>query len=276
VELLNFSSNSVPLFDPAHPTNAWKINGIAYTLPTNITLNAYSTLLITAINPADFRAKYDIPANILILGPYAGQLQDDGENVELEAPDNPNTDGSVPYVVVDAVQYNNKSPWPPTANGGGLSLQRIIPSHYGNEPLNWAASPATPGQLSASGDADGDGLPDAWEQANHTQIFVPNANDDPDHDGFSNLQEYLAGTDPNDSSSFLKLQPLQVGTGNGTLQFLAASNHTYSVLHKQSLSDTVWLKLTDVSSAPANRELSITNAAGGTVEFYRLVTPAQP
>jgi len=276
VELLNFSSNSVPLFDPAHPTNAWKINGIAYTLPTNITLNAYSMLLITAINPADFRAKYDIPANILILGPYAGQLQDDGENVELEAPDNPNADGSVPYVVVDAVQYNNKSPWPPTANGGGLSLQRIIPSHYGNEPLNWAASPATPGQLSASGDTDGDGLPDAWEQANHTQIFVPDANDDPDHDGFSNLQEYLAGTDPNDSSSFLKLQPLQVGAGNGTLQFLAASNHTYSVLYKQSLSDTVWLKLTDVSSAPVDRELSITNPAGGATEFYRLVTPAQP
>src|SRR6185437_14278394 len=150
----------------------WKINGITYTLPTNVTLNAYSTLLITATNPADFRAKYDVPTNVLILGPYAGQLSDPGENVELEAPDNPNADGSVPYVVVDAVQYNNKSPWPPAANGGGLSLQRIVPSHYGNEPLNWIAATPTPGQLSASGDADGDGLPDIWELANHTQPFI--------------------------------------------------------------------------------------------------------
>jgi len=274
--LLNFSSNTVPLFDAAHPTNAWKIGGIAYTLPTNITLGAYSTLLVVATNPATFRAKYNVPAGTLILGPYSGQLQDGGENVELQAPDNPNADGSVPYVVVEAVDYNNKSPWPPAANGGGLSLQRIIPRDFGNEPLNWAAATPTPGGLSASGDADSDGLPDAWEQANGTQPFVADANDDPDHDGFSNLQEYLAGTRPRDPTSLLKLQANLANTGNLTMQFLAASNHSYTVLYKLSLSDAAWLKLSDVSSFPADRILNITNSTGTTMGFYRLVTPAQP
>jgi hypothetical protein len=277
VELLNFSSNAVPLFDTAHPTNAWKIGGIAYTLPTNITLGAYSTLLVVATNPVAFRAKYNVPTNVLILGPYSGQLQDGGENVELQAPDNPNADGSVPYVAVEAVKYNNKSPWPPAANGGGLSLQRIQASGFGNEPTNWTAATPTPGGLSASGDADGDGLPDAWELANGTFPFVSDANDDPDHDGFSNWQEYLAGTCPNDPTSFLKLEQITPHAGNVTFQFLAASNHTYSVLYKLSLSDAAWLKLLDVSAYPADRVMNVTNStSAASTSFYRLVTPAQP
>jgi hypothetical protein len=276
VELLNWSSNAVPLFDAAHPTNAWRIGGIAYTLPTNQTLGAYSTLLVVATNPAAFRAKYSVPAGLLIIGPYSGQLQDGGENVELQAPDNPNADGSVPYVVVDAVKYDNKSPWPPAANGSGMSLQRIFPSNFGNEPLNWAAATPTPGGLSASGDADGDGLTDAWEVANGTQLFVSDANDDPDHDGFSNLQEYLAGTRPHDPTSLLKLQPIIANVGGITMQFLAASNHSYTVLYKLSLPDATWLKLSDVSPSPSDRILNITNSTGTTMGFYHLVTPAQP
>jgi hypothetical protein len=48
-----------------------------------------------------------------------------------------------------------------------------------------------------SGDSDGNGLPDAWEQQYFGHIGVdPNA--DPDGDGLTNLQEFQAGTDPTD------------------------------------------------------------------------------
>jgi len=49
------------------------------------------------------------------------------------------------------------------------------------------------------GALDSNGLPIAWEMQNfgHTGVD-PNA--DPDHDGMSNLQEYLAGTNPNDAN----------------------------------------------------------------------------
>ena len=51
-------------------------------------------------------------------------------------------------------------------------------------------------------DADGDGLPDAWEKANG---FNPgdasDANADLDGDGFTNLEEYQAKTNPRDAAS---------------------------------------------------------------------------
>ena len=52
-----------------------------------------------------------------------------------------------------------------------------------------------------SSDTDGDNMPDGWEV---TYGLNPNANDassDKDNDGYSNLQEYRAGTDPTDPSS---------------------------------------------------------------------------
>jgi hypothetical protein len=51
-------------------------------------------------------------------------------------------------------------------------------------------------------DADGDGIPNGYEQAHGLDPLNPaDANLDNDGDGFSNLQEYLAGTDPNDAGS---------------------------------------------------------------------------
>jgi T5SS/PEP-CTERM-associated repeat protein len=64
--------------------------------------------------------------------------------------------------------------------------------------------------LDPSGDADGDGIPNGWAQ----QYFghplgqasdLSRAGDDPDGDGMSNLQEYLAGTDPTNSGWYLHI-----------------------------------------------------------------------
>ena len=51
-------------------------------------------------------------------------------------------------------------------------------------------------------DSDNDGIPDAFETANRLDPLNPaDASGDLDGDGFTNLQEFLAGTDPNDPAS---------------------------------------------------------------------------
>ena len=56
--------------------------------------------------------------------------------------------------------------------------------------------------LDPNGDADGDGIPNGYEQSHGLDPLDPSdANKDTDGDGMSNLQEYLAGTDPTNSAS---------------------------------------------------------------------------
>ena len=45
-------------------------------------------------------------------------------------------------------------------------------------------------------DADGDGLPNEWEVVHNLNWLVNDAFEDRDNDGFSNLREYLSGSDP--------------------------------------------------------------------------------
>jgi len=149
VELKNISSNAVPLFDPAQPTNTWKLSGLGYQFPTNVSIPAGGYLLITPIDPQLFRAKYSVAAEAQIVGPYSGNLQDSGERLELKRPAAATLDAQgqivVPYITVDEVRYNDKAPWPTSADGEGPSLQRLDSTAYGNDPINWFASGITPG-----------------------------------------------------------------------------------------------------------------------------------
>ena len=58
-------------------------------------------------------------------------------------------------------------------------------------------------------DSDSDGLPDRWEIRHGlsplSSIGDQGGEGDPDHDGFSNLREWLAGTDPNNGADVLKV-----------------------------------------------------------------------
>lgn len=51
-------------------------------------------------------------------------------------------------------------------------------------------------------DRDQDDLPDAWEIAHGLNPLVNDANLDKDGDGFTNIQEFNAGTNPNDPKSY--------------------------------------------------------------------------
>lgn len=183
----------------------------------------------------------------------------------------------MPYVTIERVVYSNAAPWDMGADGTGLSLQRVNFAAYGNEPTNWIA--ATP-NAGTSGllDTDGDGMPDAWEDAHGLNRFVNDANLDPDQDGFTNYQEYLAGTDPHDGSSLLRFEGIVPSAAGNEIRFNAAAGHSYTVLYRDSLVGGAWQRFTDVAAPPVSQMIHLTDSVGtGPVSrYYRLVTPALP
>ena len=149
VEIRNISNATVLLYDQANPTNTWKIGGLGYTFNIGQSIPAGGYALITALAPATFRAKYNVPNSVQIFGPYTGSLQDNGERISLEMPDTPflNSLGQtvVPYDIIDTVRYINIPLWPLAADGSGPSLQRTASSTFGDDPANWFADGLTAG-----------------------------------------------------------------------------------------------------------------------------------
>lgn len=152
LELHNASATDVPLYDPNARTNTWRLReAVDFNFPTNLVLAAGSRLLVVGFDPLQttitsaFRTRYGIPAQVPILGPWSGQLDNAGESVELLMPDPPNTNG-IPYVRVERIHYRDQAPWPLTADGLGASLQRRVALSYGNESSNWFAASPTPGK----------------------------------------------------------------------------------------------------------------------------------
>ncbi len=79
-------------------------------------------------------------------------------------------------------------------------------------------------------DTDDDGLPDAWELTN-LGTLDGDPDDDADGDGTTDLEEYLAGTDPNDSSSALVITNYTPAPGNtfATLTWRTVMTRNYFI-----------------------------------------------
>lgn len=174
-----------------------------------------------------------------VVGPFDGKLQDDGERIALQRPF---VAGAAQYyATVDDVGYGARAPWPPEANGAGPSLQRINLYAPADDPRNWLSAAPTPGAFASTGpapDSDNDGLPDGWELAADLSPFTNDAALDPDADGFTNGDEFLAGTDPHDAASVFEVSSVALAAdGTLTLQFRALPGRTYTVETSEDLVD---------------------------------------
>lgn len=97
-------------------------------------------------------------------------------------------------------------------------------------------------------------------------------NADPDGDGQSNLQEYLAGTDPTKAGSRLQFTGVHGGLGTGkpvALDWLSAPTKNYILQSAPSLDSTNWTTV-GTYSGDGNTQESIQNNNSGNARFYRL------
>ncbi|MDG2126060.1 MAG: lamin tail domain-containing protein [Verrucomicrobiales bacterium] len=244
------SSEAFEFIELENPTGVsidlsnFSLEGISFRFPPGTTLAPESLLVLAPDDdPAQFASRYP---NLQVAGFYRGHLDNSGETITLLDPQG---------TVVTSVTYNDSGRWPATADGGGSSLELTSTTGDPNSPDSWRASPTqngTPGTAPdpAPTDSDGDGFPDAVE--------------------------ILAGTDPQDPTSFIQLDARAHPDSSVLLTFEAAPNRPYTIHFNPSLSDPGgWQPLTSFPPATSTttQQFIDTPTAGQPQRHYRLSTP---
>ncbi|MBT3616498.1 MAG: lamin tail domain-containing protein, partial [Verrucomicrobia bacterium] len=288
IELHNNTNTTVPLYDPLHPENTWLIDGgTTFEFPRGFQLPPGGYVILIEFNPvkdpektASLAKRLGIPDGVPILGPLRGQLANGGDTVALYKPDPPqglqhDDAGFVPYILVDQVTFSDTAPWPNEADGLGATLQRANANKFANDPVNWKAAAPNPGRANSSdevADTDADGMPDGWETA--FGLDPNNSNDadgDADGDGLTNLSEYLAGTDPGDAASALRLGAVSLANGKLSLVFAASQGRLIEIQSTPALGQAAWESVLEVdvkSDGPQQVEVDL---PAGEAHFFRLL-----
>jgi hypothetical protein len=147
VEIYNPTAEDIHLED-------WRIRkGIDFDFVSGTELKSGEELVVLSFSPADtvradaFRNHYGIDASVTLVGGYSGQLDNGGERVQLQRPDEPPLEEPdfIPQLLEDETVYGTVDPWPTEPDGTGLSLTRYPTDGWGHAATSWVAAVPTPG-----------------------------------------------------------------------------------------------------------------------------------
>lgn len=125
---------------------------------------------------------------------------------------------------------------------------------------------------------DQDRTGDAWEiQFGLSPTDPTDAARDDDEDGQTNLQEFLAGTDPRDKNSVLRIDRIEQLANGTALSFLAQTNRGYTLQFKESLDRGEWQTVAQVAAEGNTiQALTVVDSRPASAErLYRLIAPPQ-
>jgi hypothetical protein len=150
IEIKNISGNEALLYDVKHPDSTWKIKHIGFSFPKGAALKAgeVALLVTNAVSVAALKTRYSIPDGVQLFT-MTEMLDNSRDSLIISKPDIDSaslTMAELPYISVDRVIFKDSGEWPSKADGEGMSLQRIDPQAYANDPANWKAENPTAGR----------------------------------------------------------------------------------------------------------------------------------
>ena len=239
VELKNISQSTLDM-------TGMYFAGIDFRFPPGARLKPGQVIvLIPNDNPSAFSTKY--PA-VDVYGMYRRHLGNDGEEISVLNAE----DRAITSVIYDD---DPEASWPAEADGLGHSLEAKDPTIPATKPEHWRISTAPGGSPGV--------------------VSEVTSEVDTDKDGFSDTVEEIAGTDPSDPNSFLRLDIERLDKTKVTLRFEAVPGRAYSVQRRTGLDIEDWQSLKEfpAADAPEVQTLNETIPSNASHVFYRLAIP---
>lgn len=120
-------------------------------------------------------------------------------------------------------------------------------------------------------DVDADGVADHWEIGQASDLVTVTSTSDADDDGFTDLQEYRAGTDPRDAESLLRIVAVD-RTGDAlALRWTAVSGRSYTVERAPSLEGAAFAPVAQhLAATPPLNTWVDESAASPSAHYYRV------
>ena len=285
IELADLSASEPPLalFDASDPIRTWRIRGsIEFDFPAGFRFPPSRFVVLVGFDPAAdpgallaFRALYRLDSTCIILGPWRGTLGETNGTLTLLRPlaaSSLNTN-SLPYTLVEELNYRADAPWPTDARATARSICPSFPRFFGDEPRLWLSLPPTPGDS----DSDADGLPDQWELAHGLNPYSAWGDDgaagDPDQDDFTNLQEYLVGTDPMNAHSLPHVEIGLDGLGSAQLSVRLGPSRNATIQYRTDLTTGGWQPLKTVLAPVDGGNIVLLDPCTNAARLYRLQVP---
>ncbi len=151
-EFIEVENLTATVFDIAQ----WRLRGaVDYDFPAYNSANhqdnflkPWERIVICGVDPAAFRATYGLPDSVRVLGPWNGSLANEGERINLR-----DKNGAM----VCTLRYDDRFPWPVSADGGGHSLVLRNDNYAIDDYRQWGSS-------NSPGGTPGAGEPTAAEE----------------------------------------------------------------------------------------------------------------